>query len=120
MSKYLYIKRLITNGRPDYIKLGCVLLISLLLGACASGNTKQALSSEGEARQVSAKANDDEELVCRRVKITGSRLSQKVCAKKEVWAKTDNERKEDADKFREEYRDRGRVGTSSSVGPGDE
>ena len=86
--------------------LACVFMIVLLISACASGNKMQTASNENKTAQVSAKsesengvANDDQEIVCRYIASTGSKLKKKFCATKAQWARINNADRKGAESY---------------------
>jgi hypothetical protein len=110
MIEVSFLERLEENVRAISANLACVLMIALLTGACATGDTRQASpeispppsvaevssSDANEAGQVSAEGepkrtvnSDDYEEECRTIKVTGSRFKKRVCASKAEWADFD-------------------------------
>ena len=110
MREILFLKRLKENVRASRVNLACVIMIALLTGACASGDTKQTSleisphpsfaelsgSDSNETDQVSKEGqpknavnSDDYEEECRTIKVTGSRFKRRVCASRAEWADFD-------------------------------
>lgn len=88
------------------VDLACVFMIVLLIGACASGNKMQTASYENKTAQVSAEvesenavANDDQEVVCRYITYTGSKMKKKFCATKAEWARITKTDRKNAESY---------------------
>jgi hypothetical protein len=123
MTEILFLKRLKENVRASSVILACVFMIALLTGACASEYKKQTLSSANESGQVSAKSesqngetNDGQELVCRTMTITGSRIKKTYCATKEQWAVMDKKNRKESEEFMDDVNDDA-VYTPPETGP---
>jgi hypothetical protein len=71
--------------------------------------------TKGESEN--GETNDDQEIVCRDVVYTGSRLKRRVCSTKAGWAEIDKKNRKTADDFdREAKRDDGvNTGTSGDA-----
>ena len=115
MRKNINLKCIIKNVRANWIHIVYASMIFLIIGSCASGHSKQELTDGTETFQASekgesknGKTNDGKEIECRRITVTGSRLGDKVCAKKEVWAVIDKKREETANKVMDEFHDNDR------------
>ncbi len=110
-------KQKVNAGR---VNLVCVLMIAMLTGGCAGEHKKEtsletpvpplpseaSVSYANETGQVSEKgesvngeANDDQELVCRRIAVIGSRIKKKFCATKEQWALWNKKTGENAERY---------------------
>lgn len=93
MRKQFLSKRAMKNIRTNILNIACVSMIALLLCACASENKKQMSPLANDTSQDSEKnvaengeANDDQEIVCRKIAVSGSRIGKKTCATKKQWA----------------------------------
>ena len=89
------------------VSLACVFMIALLMGACASGNKIQTAPNEDKTAQIASakvesengEANDDNEVVCRYVTNTGSKMKKKFCATKAEWARINNTDRKNAESY---------------------
>jgi len=120
MIEISFLERLEENVRAIRANLACVLMIALLTGACATGDTRQASpevpsspsiaevssSDANETGQVSAEAglgnavnSDDYEEECRTIKVTGSRFKKRVCASKAEWADFDKKNEKESGRY---------------------
>ena len=121
MRKILFFKRLNENVRGCWVNLACLAMIVLLTGACASEYKKQTLSYENITGPVSAKGesengetNDDQKILCREIRIPGSRIKEEFCATKAQWVEYYKKNKIKSDEFFDEVSDRTSVYTGSS------
>jgi hypothetical protein len=121
MEKILFIKGLKQNVREGTVNLACVFMILLLTCACAGVDKKQAsprattidkVLTKGESEN--GEINDDQEIVCRDVVYTGSRLKRRVCATKAEWDVIDGKNRKIADDFDREVKRNDGVNTGSS------
>ena len=101
--------------------VACVSMIALLLGACASENKQQISPLANETGQGSVKNEsgngetaDDQEIVCRMKKTTGTRFTHKVCATKAQWARLEEKNREKTDEFAKEVDTGSRTALPSS------
>lgn len=137
MRKILFFKRIKENAGASRVNLACVFMIVLLMGACASEYKKQisfeippapspgevSVTYADETGQVSAKGesvngetNDDQEIVCRTIKGTGSRIGRKkICATKAEWALWARAQREEADKTIRDIVETSNVNTGSGI-----
>ena len=107
MRGFQIFKRLKDDVRVSTLKLASVLVVFLLMSACASSeHTKQTSSQAVETDQVSAKVesedaetDDGQKIECRTTRKSGSRLKSKTCLPKWQWAAIDKEKKEGTDQF---------------------
>jgi len=93
MRKILFFKRLKENVRAGWVNLACVFMIVLLTGACAGTYKKQTSSYY------------DQEIVCREIRFTGSRMKKKVCAPKADWAARDKKYRKKTEEWLDDVMD---------------
>lgn len=85
-----------------------VVAIGVVLGlsACATSGTSSATTlaaAEGEEGTVDV-AEAEEELICRREQVLGSRFAKRVCATQEEWTRLRDETDNDAQYIRRSVR----------------
>jgi TonB family protein len=71
------------------------------------------VSSKGEPRN--GETNDDQEVVCRTITFTGTRIKRTVCTKKAEWKALDKKNREKTDEFFDEVSDQSALQIPSGV-----
>ena len=133
-----FFKRLKQKVRVSRVNLVCVFMMAMLTGGCSGDYIKETsletpappspsevtVSHANETSQVSEKGesvngetNDDQEIVCRRIPVTGSRISNKVCATKEQWAFWDKSKRNNAEAYLRDANEASHTNTSDPFGP---
>lgn len=136
--RILFFERLKQKVRAGRVNLICVFMIAMLTGGCASEYKKEtsletpappspsevSVSHANETGQVSEKGesvngetNDDQEIVCRRIAVIGSRIKRKFCATKEQWAIWSKKTGENAEAYIRDANDAARTDTSVPFPP---
>ncbi len=125
--RILFFERLKQKVRASMVNLVCIFMMAMLTGGCASAppspsevsisyaNETGQVSEKGES--VNGKTNDDQEIVCRRIPVLGSRISQKICATKEEWAFWDKSKEQNAEAYIRDANDAARTDTSVPFPP---
>ena len=89
------------------VDLACVFMIALLMGACASGNKIQTAPNEDKTAQIASakvesensEANDDQQVICRYITQTGSKMKKRFCATKAEWARINKTDRKNAESY---------------------
>jgi hypothetical protein len=134
----LFFERLKRKVRTSTIYLFCIFMMAMFTGGCASQQKKETtlkipappafseLSAShaketGQALEKSEseknKTNDDQKIICRRMPITGSRITKKLCATKEEWALWDKNNQQNAEGYIRDANEAARTDTSLPFPP---
>lgn len=74
--------------KSNFLKLCCLLSITLLLASCASETSPQTtdmVSSNTAETESQSLASNGQEIECRSLKVTGSNLKKRFCDTKANW-----------------------------------
>jgi hypothetical protein len=134
----LFFERLKRKIIASTVYLFCVFMMVMFTGGCASQHKKETTlkipappsfselsvshaketgqaSEKGES--VNGKNNDDQEIVCRRIPVTGSRISKRICATNEQWAFWSKKRGENVEEFNRYVIEESRRNTTDAWAP---
>jgi hypothetical protein len=113
MRKRLFFKDVKNRLKVNMLKMACIFITALLIGACANETKRQMSPLANEAGQISAEGDTenaetakDQEVICRITRTTGTRFSHKVCATKAQWAKLQKKRDRKTDEFQRAHKKR--------------
>lgn len=93
----------------------CIIGIMLLTASCNTVPTKQTASNDIAANSLTAAENNQEELECRYVDVTGSRFKKKVCKTKETWAAISKKTRGEADELTRGINEQSGVSTGGGI-----
>ena len=109
MKFFLFFRKLRENARAVTVNLACVFLIILITGACAGTKKMQTTSGVNETLLASAEKgskinaiSDDQKMVCRHMKFTGSIFKKKVCKTQAQWDWENENKHEHAEKLQKD------------------
>jgi hypothetical protein len=133
--RILFFERLKQRVRASSVNLLCVFVIAILTGGCASEYKKVTTpvtpspggvlvshaDETGQAPEkgesVNGETNDDQEIVCRRIAVTGSRIKRKFCATKEQWAFWSKKTGENAERYIRDANEASKSGSNDPMPP---
>jgi hypothetical protein len=134
----LFFKRLKRKVRASTIYLFCIFMMAIFTGGCASqqkketalkipappafselfaSHSKETDQASEKSESVNGKTDDDKKIICRRIPVTGSRISKRICATNEQWAFWSKKRGENVEEFNRYVNEESRRNTTDPWAP---